>query len=147
MRGLVFAVMVVLLATVGLAQAKPCPKGSSHIGKRCVIDRWNAGPTKPAPKLHPLMRAPSPTITLAALHTQGDTAYKAGRYDSAAANFSAVLDSKQSAELTYHAAQAYRMAGDWAKALELYEQYLDLAPDGPAAPVCRAQIERLRDVP
>jgi len=102
---------------------------------------------------------PPPTITLAVLtnsngpdvlkarqlHTQALSAYQAGRYDFAARTFNAALDTDPSPELVYHAAQAYRMTGDRGKALELYEKYLELAPNGPAANVCRAQIEKLRD--
>jgi tetratricopeptide (TPR) repeat protein len=102
---------------------------------------------------------PPPTITLAVLttsdapdilkarqlHTRGLSAYQAGRYDFAARMFNAALDTNPSPELVYHAAQAYRMTGDRAKALELYEKYLELAPRGPAANACRAQIEKLRD--
>ena len=39
-------------------------------------------------------------------------------------------------------AQSYKRAGQWGNALELYEKYLDLVPDGPAAGDCRSQIEQ-----
>jgi tetratricopeptide (TPR) repeat protein len=102
-----------------------------------------------------------PTVTLAVLqatpqrdkarvlHDQGLSAYKAGRYDSAVRKFSAALDADQqvSPELIYHAAQAHRLKGNRAKAMELYEQYLEVAPRGAAANACRAELDKLRDVP
>lgn len=100
---------------------------------------------------------PPPTITLAVfeaspdprearqLQQQGMSAYQAGRYDSAVRKFSAALDSSPTPELIYHAAQAYRLKGDRAKAIEMYEKYLDVAPRGPAANACRAELEKLRD--
>jgi hypothetical protein len=133
MRGLVLGV-VLLGVGAGLADAKPCPKGTSRIGKKCVIDRWAATPPPT-----PTKRLP-PTITLAVLHQP--------------ANISPTLDAKVTVEAKprpsaiYRAAQAYRLAGDRTKALELYDQYLLVAPTGPAAPAVRAQIEKLTgDVP
>jgi tetratricopeptide (TPR) repeat protein len=105
---------------------------------------------------------PPPAVTLAVfevnpehdkarlLRNQGLSAYQAGRYDSAVRKFSAALDASRdsvSAELIYHAAQAYRLKGERAKAIELYEKYLDVAPRGAAANACRAELDKLRDVP
>lgn len=125
MRGLVLG-MVVLLGA-GVADAKPCAKGTSRIGKKCVIDRW---PTSPSP------RRPLPLIMLAALHSP--------KLD----DKTQPVEAKPTAGALYHAAQFYKQAGENTKALELYEQYLIVAPTGPAAPAVRAQIEKLRaDVP
>jgi hypothetical protein len=136
MRGLVLGV-VVLGIGVGMAEAKPCPKGTSRIGKKCVIDRWAASPrgAMTTPK-----KLPPPTITLAVLHqpVKIDPALDA----------KVTVESKPRPAALYRAAQAYRAAGDRTKALELYDQYLLAAPAGPAAPAVRAQIEKLRgDVP
>jgi tetratricopeptide (TPR) repeat protein len=79
------------------------------------------------------------------LHTRGMSAYQAGRYDVASKSFSAAMSASPTADNVYLAAQSYRMKGERAKALELYERYLEIAPSGPAAPACRYQIERLRD--
>jgi tetratricopeptide (TPR) repeat protein len=79
------------------------------------------------------------------LHTKALSAYQAGRYDVASKTFSAAITASPTADNVYLAAQAYRMKGERAKALELYERYLEIAPSGPAAPACRYQIERLRD--
>ncbi|HUS32288.1 MAG TPA: hypothetical protein VMZ53_27495 [Kofleriaceae bacterium] len=133
MRGLVLGVML-LGVGVGVAEAKPCPKGTSRIGKKCVIDRWPATPPTTVKKL------PPPTITLAVLHAQPASLDLA--------TDKVVVESKPKPGAIYRAAQAYRAAGDRTKALELYDQYLLVAPSGPAAPAVRAQIEKLRgDVP
>lgn len=79
------------------------------------------------------------------LQKQGVSAYQAGRYDFAVRKLSAALDENPTPELVYHVAQAYRLKGDRARALEHYERYLEVAPDGAAANACRAQIEKLRD--
>ena len=83
--------------------------------------------------------------TARTLHSKGLSAYQAGRYDVASKSFSAAITASPTADNVYLAAQAYRMKGERAKALELYERYLEVAPRGPAAPACRYQIERLRD--
>jgi hypothetical protein len=134
MRGLVFG-MVLLGLGGGVADAKPCPKGTSRIGKKCVIDRWAATPPPADRKL------PAPTITLAALHTSEPLKLDAAIHK-------VTVESKPKPGALYHAAQAYRLAGDNTKALELYDQYLLVAPQGPAAPAVRVQIEKLRaDIP
>ena len=119
MRGLVLGMVVLLGGSV--ADARPCPKGTSRIGKKCVIDRW---PTSPAAPKRPL-----PIITLAALRPVDKMT---------------PLETKPTAGALYHAAQAYKQAGQNTKALDLYEQYLLVAPTGPAAPAVRDQIEKLR---
>lgn len=83
--------------------------------------------------------------TARTLHSKGLSAYQAGRYDVASKSFSAAITASPTADNIYLAAQAYRMKGERAQALELYERYLEIAPRGPAAPACRYQIERLRD--
>jgi tetratricopeptide (TPR) repeat protein len=102
---------------------------------------------------------PPPTVTLAVLDTtpdprqvrvlqhQGLSAYQAGRYDFAVKKFSAAFEAHPTPELIYHAAQAYRMKGERAKAIELYEKYLEISPKGPAANACRAELEKLLDTP
>ncbi len=78
-----------------------------------------------------------------ALHDQGMSAYEAGHYDIAVRKFSAAKDASPNPELLYHLGQAYRLKGDWTNALELYEKYLEIAPNGPAAADCSRQIEKL----
>ena len=124
MRGLVLGLVVLLGA--GVADAKPCSKGTSRIGKKCVIDRW---PTSPAAPKRPL-----PLITLAALRAPKPIVDDKMQ----------PVEARPTAGALYHAAQVYKQAGENTKALDLYEQYLIVAPTGPAAPAVRAQIEKLR---
>jgi len=79
------------------------------------------------------------------LHAEGMSAYRAGRYQLAVQKFQAANDADPSPELVYHLAQAYRLKGDYRMALELYERYVELAPDGAAAADSRRQIESLLD--
>jgi hypothetical protein len=81
------------------------------------------------------------------LHVQGMTAYRAGRYESAVQKLTAALYLEPSPELLYQLAQAHRMNGDRAQALEHYVRYLELAPFGAAANDCRAHVEKLSDAP
>ena len=78
-----------------------------------------------------------------ALHDQGMSAYEAGHYDVAVQKFNAANDASPNPELLYHLAQAYRLKGAWTNALELYEKYLEVAPNGAAAADCSRQIEKL----
>lgn len=79
------------------------------------------------------------------LYSQGMTAYQAGNYDVSSKKFAAAVTASPTADNVYLAAQAYRLKGDRARAIDLYERYLEIAPNGPAAPACRYQLERLRD--
>ena len=81
------------------------------------------------------------------LRAQGMTAYRAGKFDVAIRKLTAANDADPEPELLYHLAQSYRLTGDRAAALELYEKYIDIAPHGPAAADCRQQIEQLDDLP
>jgi tetratricopeptide (TPR) repeat protein len=79
------------------------------------------------------------------LRSQAMSAYQAGNYDVSSKKFAAAVTASPTAHNIYLAAQAYRMKGERARAIELYERYLELSPSGPAAPACRFQLERLRD--
>jgi hypothetical protein len=57
------------------------------------------------------------------------------------------MSSKPSPARIFQVAQAYRLKGDRAKAVELYSGYLEVAPRGAAANACRAELEKLLDVP
>jgi tetratricopeptide (TPR) repeat protein len=79
------------------------------------------------------------------LQKQGVTAYQAGHYDLALRKFAGALEHDPKPELVYYSAQAFRLKGDRAAALQHYERYLEIAPRGPAANDCRSHIEKLRD--
>jgi outer membrane protein assembly factor BamD (BamD/ComL family) len=142
MRGFLAAWVVV--GSVQLAAAEPAKKVAPKkpvvmmTAKASAKADWSATPAKLEPGTPKL------------LQTQGMTAYKAGNYSAAVKKFSAAMqatDRTPSPELIYQAAQAYRLKCECAKALELYTQYLDVAPNGSAAPVCRWYVERLSDTP
>ena len=144
MRGFLMAAMVV--GTVHLAAAEPAKKrpAAKASTRPAVLMKasWKASPKPAAAAVEP----GTPKL----LHTQGMTAYKAGNYSAAARKFAAAMqatDRTPSPELIYQAAQAFRLKGERAKALELYTQYLEVAPEGSAAPVCRWYVERLSDTP
>ncbi len=118
------------------------PKLTQWLTRRVLVAR-----TLPAPiKLAMLDDSVDPR-RVRLLRAQGVSAYQAGRYESAVRKFAAVLESESTPELLYQAAQAYRLSGDRAKAIELYVQYLDAAPSGAAASACRAELEKLHDTP
>lgn len=114
---------------------------------RWLMRRTFAAPESPMVTLASYKSSPEieNVNTARTLHSKGLSAYQAGRYDLASKSFSAAITASPAADNVYLAAQAYRLKGDRAKALELYERYLEIAPRGPAAPACRYQIERLRD--
>lgn len=146
MRGLL--VVAVLVGGVGLALAEPKAPVAKTQRKPVVTlaaykgKDWSAKDTSAKDLV--AKDATKPKV----LHLQGLSAYKAGNYNSAVKKFAAAMDGTSSSpELLYHAAQAYRLKGERAKALELYEQYLEQAPNGGAATVCRWYVERLRATP
>ncbi len=55
---------------------------------------------------------------------RGTTAYALGRYSEAATEFEQAYESKPDAALLFNAAQAHRAAGNQARALELFQNYL-----------------------
>ena len=116
------AVAVVVWAHAAVAD----PAKATKAAKPARAQKASWSPRRAAPAKSAQRPLPPPHITLAVLQ------YQAGG---------------KSPGLVYHAAQAYRAQGDRAKAIELYDQYLQLAPDGPAAAASRAELEHLRDVP
>lgn len=150
MRGLL--VVAVMVGGVGLALAEPRrttpapakPQRKPVVTLASYKAKADWGPKDTSAKAPVAKDVTKPKT----LHLQGLSAYKAGNYNSAVKKFAAAMDtSSSSPELLYHAAQAYRLKGERAKALELYEQYLEQAPDGGAATVCRWYVERLRATP
>lgn len=88
-----------------------------------------------------------PPTRARALHDQGIAAYRAGHYQVAVRKLAAAYDNRPSPDLVYHLAQAYRRDGQWANAIDLYEKYLEIAPNGPASADCHAQLDRLAQLP
>ena len=118
--------MVAALLAVSPAYADPA-RPAAKPARRA----WQAKRVEPKP-------APPVVITPAVFHAAPSTDVK---------KFAATIENKPTPGLIYHAAQAYRTNGERAKAIELYQKYLDVAPRGPAANACKAELEKLRDVP
>src|SRR5262245_1338853 len=63
----------------------------------------------------------------------GETAYKAGQFLDAAAQFKAAYDLDPDPGYLFNIAQAYRFAGDCVSAADYYRQFLTEIPDPPNA--------------
>jgi tetratricopeptide (TPR) repeat protein len=75
--------------------------------------------------------------------TQATAAFGLGHYDEAARLYESAFGVQPDASLLYDAAQANRLAGARARALQLYRNYLRLYPTGAFAPQARKQIAEL----
>jgi len=75
------------------------------------------------------------------LFRQGVAHFQRGEYDLAASAFEAGYRLEPKALFLYNAAQAYRKGRHAQRSLELYEAYLEAAPDAPE----RAEVERHLD--
>jgi tetratricopeptide (TPR) repeat protein len=68
---------------------------------------------------------------------------EAGNYKAAAAEYLTAYDYFAEPEFFYNAGRAYELGGDFAKAVEYYRKYVELAPDGRAADLAQAAIASL----
>ncbi len=90
-----------------------------------------------AAKLDP--RSPEPDLERGIAYTNLE------QWSRAIASFQSALDRRPDfKDAIIGIAEAYRYSGDDKHALMYYRRYLDVAPDGPDAPVAKAQIEKLR---
>jgi tetratricopeptide (TPR) repeat protein len=79
----------------------------------------------------------------AAHYKQGRAFYDAGVYDKALVEFDAAYALAPRSLIFYHKARAYQGLGDKAKALELYQRFVEEDPDNKASYDARAQIVAL----
>jgi tetratricopeptide (TPR) repeat protein len=80
------------------------------------------------------------------LYQRGTTAYALGHFDEAATLFEQSFAISNVPALLFDAAQAHRLAGHKARALELYQSYLRFAgEDAPHREEIGLRIDRLRD--
>jgi tetratricopeptide (TPR) repeat protein len=75
---------------------------------------------------------------------EGDRYKEAGEYDKAAREYEKAYDLVPHPELFFNLAQVYRLGGKKEKALEYYERYLAVQPNGRAAPQARTFARQLR---
>ena len=75
---------------------------------------------------------------------EGDRYKEAGEYDKAAREYEKAYDLVPHPELFFNLAQVYRLGGRKEKALEYYEKYLAVQPNGRAAPQSKKFARQLR---
>ena len=64
------------------------------------------------------------------VYDEATAAFGLGRYAEAAEKYEAAFSLRPDPALLYNAAQSYRLAGNKARALELYRNYVRLYPEG-----------------
>src|SRR5437868_4028115 len=79
-----------------------------------------------------------------ALFEEGNAHFAVGEFAQAAEKYEAAYKIRPDAALLYNAAQATRLAGNNAKALVLYRNYLQFYPNEPNADEVRGQVQRLQ---
>jgi tetratricopeptide (TPR) repeat protein len=75
---------------------------------------------------------------------QGDKFKEAGDYKAAAKEYEKAYELMPHPVLYFDLAQAYRLAGEKRKAVDYYERYLKLDPDGPGAKDARRYLAQLK---
>jgi hypothetical protein len=70
--------------------------------------------------------------------------YEAGQYPEAIESYHAAYELLPLPLLLFDLAQAHRLSGDSAKAIELYQKYLDVEPKGHASAEARQRLAELR---
>jgi hypothetical protein len=78
------------------------------------------------------------------IYDEATAAFGLGRYAEAAEKYEAAFAIRPDPALLYNAAQAYRLAGNKQRAMELYRNYVRLYPDGTNAADARTHSEALK---
>ena len=78
------------------------------------------------------------------IYDEATAAFGLGRYAEAAEKYEAAFSLRPDPALLYNAAQSYRLAGNKARALELYRNYVRLYPDGTNAEDARSHVTVLK---
>lgn len=78
------------------------------------------------------------------VYDEATAAFGLGRYAEAAEKYEAAFSLRPDPALLYNAAQAYRLAGNRARALELYRNYVRLYPEGTNAEDARSHVAALK---
>jgi hypothetical protein len=92
----------------------------------------------------PVAAGPSAARDARRIYDEATAAFGLGRYAEAAERYEAAFAIRPDPALLYNAAQAYRLGGNKARALELYRNYVRLYPDGTNAPDARTHTESLK---
>ena len=90
--------------------------------------------------------APSPqAMKEAKAHfAQGKAYQDAGAWDDAIKEYEAAYKLAPLPQLLFNVGQCYRLKGDKPKALEAYQRFIDVAPDGPGADDARDHVASLK---
>lgn len=91
--------------------------------------------------------AADPAADARAHFQAGETHYRAARYQEAITEYEAAYAAEPLPALLFNIAQAYRLDGKAAQAIDYYQRFLDASPDGRAAEAARAHIVALGGVP
>ena len=78
------------------------------------------------------------------VYDEATAAFGLGRYAEAAEKYEAAFSLRPDPALLYNAAQSYRLAGNKARALELYRNYVRLYPEGTNAEDARSHVAVLK---
>jgi len=78
------------------------------------------------------------------IYDEATAAFGLGRYAEAAEKYEAAFSLRPDPALLYNAAQSYRLAGNKARALELYRNYVRLYPEGTNAEDARSHVAVLK---
>lgn len=78
------------------------------------------------------------------IYDEATAAFGLGRYAEAAEKYEAAFSLRPDPALLYNAAQSYRLAGNKARALELYRNYVRLYPEGTNAEDARSHVAALK---
>jgi len=78
------------------------------------------------------------------VYDEATAAFGLGRYAEAAEKYEAAFSLRPDPALLYNAAQSYRLAGNRARALELYRNYVRLYPEGTNAEDARSHVAALK---
>jgi len=78
------------------------------------------------------------------IYQEATVAFSLGRYDIAAAKYEEAFALHPDPAVLYNAAQAYRLAGNKRRALELYKNCVRVFPDSPSAADARTHIASLK---
>ncbi len=103
-------------------------------------------PNSDAPESDSVETPPSAEQVAAARehYSKGKAAQDAGDYDVASEEYLAAYEAYPQPLLLYNVAQAKRLGGARGEAIEFYEKYLELDPDGPGAVNSRELLAELR---
>ena len=129
-----------IILVLGLLTLAPLARAQTADAPPATPTPPTANPPSPNPPSSP----PGKSEEAKSLFEKGMTLYALGRYADAAPLFERAFEIKPVPALLYNAAQAHRLAGHAARAVTLYESYLQLYGDPTRKPEIEAHIAELK---